>query len=93
MDWTNMETELIAEMIRGNPEIQILIRHAFGVGNPELKRPSLQYATVLIRNLLTEAGGESVREEFRAAFGFFDIDVQRVDWLQVAGRQIETLYR
>jgi hypothetical protein len=92
MDWTNMETELVAEMIRSNPEIQILIRDAFGVSNPELKRPSLQYATALIRNLLTDAGGENVREEFRSAFGFFTIDMEKVDWPQIASRQIERLY-
>jgi hypothetical protein len=92
MDWTSMETELLAEMIGSNPEIQILIRDAFGVGNPDLARPSLRYATVLIRNLLTDAGGEKVREEFRSAFGFFTIDMEKVDWPQIAGRQIENLY-
>src|SRR5262245_60385496 len=58
MNWTNMETELVAEMVRGNPRIQALIREAFGVSNPKLNRPSLSYATVLIRNLLTETDGE-----------------------------------
>jgi hypothetical protein len=92
MDWTNMETELVAELIRGNPQIQGLIRDAFGVSNPKLNRPSVQYAEVLIRNLLTETAGDKVREEFRSAFGFFAINLEKVDWGQIAGRQIEILY-
>jgi len=92
MDWTNMETELVAELIHGNPRILVLIRDAFGVSNPKLNRPSLPYATVLIRNLLTEKDGETVREEFRSAFGAFTINLERVDWAQVAGREVERFY-
>jgi hypothetical protein len=93
MLWTNMETDEVAEMIRGNPKIQELIQEALGVGNPNLNRPSVQYATVLIRNLLTETSGENVREEFRSAFGAFHFDMEKVDWAQIAGRQIEKYYR
>ena len=93
MLWTNMETEGVAEMMRGDPRIEDLIQEALGVGNPNLNRPSLQYATVLIRNLLTETDGEKVREEFRSAFGAFSFDMEKVDWAQIAGRQIEKYYR
>jgi len=92
MNWTNMETDEVAEMIRGNPKIQELIQEALGVGNPNLARPSLQFAAVLICNLLTETDGGKVREEFRSAFGAFNFDMEKVDWAQIAGRQIEQFY-
>src|SRR5262245_34674532 len=78
MNWTNMETDEVAEMIRGNPKIQELIQEALGVGNPNLARPSLQFAAVLICNLLTETDGGKVREEFRSAFGAFNFDMKKL---------------
>jgi len=92
MNWTNIETDSVVEMIRNNPGMQASITDGMGAGRPGVKPPSGFFAAVLIRSMFIDAddaGGAATRQDYRDTFNVLNIDPDKVDWPQIARWQIE----
>jgi hypothetical protein len=93
MDWSNRDTELVADMIRGDSNfLQSTIQEDIATKKLISRDADIMFEADSIASMfarLDDSGKVIVDDDFQSAFHLLGIDPEKVDWYQLASWQIK----